>query len=378
MISFQTAKEFLLASWHNRRVAIPPTVFLVGPPGIGKSSVPAAAVKEMGPNAQLEVLDLTSRSPEDIGGLPFRDGGQTKYSPQEWAVRLSQPDAIGCLVFDDLPAATSATAAAVRQVVLDRRLNGVTLSPGVLIVVTGNRREDQAYAITLPSHFRNAVCIMELEPQFDPWAAWFIEQGGDPAIIGFLRWRPNMFSTGPGDADTRGRFATPRSWTMLSSCLPAAERARCVSDTVAGYVGEGVAVEFMAYRNMVMNLPPISDVFANPQAAIPNPKELMGSPDKVIAITTGLSHHAVQLVRAASSETPTLSPHRNPASLAVMQQFFGALSWMVGSDFEHGASAIVAYSALGGSRDLLEVSAKNTENPHIASMLQDIRSAVAS
>jgi len=61
-----------------------------------------------------------------------------------------------------------------------------------------------------------------------------------------------------------------------------------------------------------------------------------------------------------------------------MQQFFGALSWMVGSDFEHGASAIVAYSALGGSRDLLEVSAKNTENPHIASMLQDIRSAVAS
>lgn len=371
MISFQTASDFLLACWRARKVAPLPTVFLIGPPGIGKTSVPLAVVAEMGPDAQIEVLDLTSRLPEDIGGLPFREGGKTCYSPQDWAVRLSRPDAVGCLVFDDLPAASAATAAAVRQIVLDRRIHDVVLAPGVLIVVTGNRREDLAGAMTLPSHFRNAVCILEMEPQFAKWSQWFTAQGGNPAIISFLHSRPALFSTTPSKADTRGRFATPRSWTMLSACLPAAERAGCVEDVVMGYVGEGAGVEFMAFFRTVANLPPINQIFHDPRGTIPNPKTTLNNPDRVIAVTTGLSLLAVQQTTQAAKTSGKMA-HRSAEALHIFDQFCTALSWVVGENVEHGAAAILSFSTLGGSNDLLQVYAAQA-SPAVRPMLQDIK-----
>lgn len=372
MITFQAATDFLLAVWKNRNKVLPPTIFLIGPPGIGKTSVPAAVIPHMGPTAQLEVLDLTSRLPEDIGGLPFREGGLTRYSPQEWAVRFSQPDAVGCIVFDDLPAASAATAAAVRQVVLDRRINGVTLAPGVLVVVTGNRREDMAGAMTLPSHFRNSVCMLEMSAQLAPWSAWFAAHGGDPTILSFLSWRPALFSTSPSEADRRGRFATPRTWTMLSSHLPSAEQAGCVNDVVEGYVGEGACMEFVAFRQTVMGLPAIQDIFMNPRVSLPTPKETLNSPDRIVAVTTGLGHHAVMQV--AKMKKGGVPAHRNPDALEAMGRFFDAVAWVTGDDVEHAAAAVVAYSTLGGSKDLLQVF--GSANPEVNTMLRRIRAIV--
>lgn len=375
MISFQGAKAFMTATWRNRGKAPPPTVFLLGPPGIGKSAIPAEVVQSMGPDALFEVLDLTSRSPEDIGGLPFREGGQTCYSPQAWAKRMSAPDAVGVVVFDDLPAASAATAAAVRQVVLDHRINGTTLAPGILVVVTGNRREDLSGASLLPAHFRNAVCTLEIEAQFEPWCSWFIAHGGDPAIAGFLRWKPSLFSTLPKDADAQGRFATPRSWTMLSSCLPAAEEARCIPDIVAGFVGEGAALEFVAFQSTIASLPPIADVFKNPEGVLPNPQESLDTPDRIIAVTTGLGYHAAALVKEALAVPGAPSASRNPRVLATLDKLFVALSWVVKDQVEHVASAVMAFTSGGGTRDAL--AAYGLSNPSATrAVLDHIRTAL--
>lgn len=387
MITFKTAKQFLWKTWMTRQVGVPmPTVFLVGPPGIGKSAVATEVARDMTellrlkkePDALLEILDLTSRAPEDIGGLPFRDpSGVTRYSPQDWAWRLSQPGAKGVLVFDDLPAASAATAAAVRQVVLDRRVNGLNLSPDVLIIVTGNRREDMSGAMTLPAHFRNAVCTLELEAQFEPWCEWFLSNGGNMTIASFLQWKPGLFSTLPKDADKIGRFATPRSWTLLSRSLEAAQEAGCTSDVVGGFVGSGVSVEFMAFMAVTQNLPKIVDIFNDPKGAIPNPAEVLNSPDKLISVTSGLGFYTTSEVRRIEKDLPyTVSVHRTPEAQAVMSKFIKSVAWVARSEAEHVASALTAYTTAGGPYDLIRLFNQGQKDEDVTRVLQIIRSAV--
>jgi hypothetical protein len=371
-VSFQEAQRFLLATWQNRDKVTPPTVFLIGPPGIGKSAVPAAVVKDMGPNAQLVVLDLTSRLPEDIGGLPFRDGGQTCYSPQEWAWRMSQPDAVGCIVFDDLPAASSATAAAVRQIVLDRRINGTVIAPGVLIVVTGNRREDLSGALTLPAHFRNAVCILEMEPKFDSWCTWFVDRGGDPTILSFLRWRPGAFSSTPDKADARGRFATPRSWTLLANSLPAAKQAQCLPQIVMGFVGEGSCTEFMAFHETVSQLPDMGELFRNPKQIMPKPQDILTTPDRLVAVSNGLTYVLIRELKTVKREGQPI--YKSEDAVQLMTQWFKALHWVISDNVEYAAAAISDYMSMGGSHDLLRVCVHAEKNKAVTKLMDNIRS----
>ena len=76
------------------------SILLSGPPGIGKTALAEAVGVAMGPDAQghepiVEVRDLCSHLPEDLLGLPWREGDMTIYAPPAWLRRLSgvrQPD----------------------------------------------------------------------------------------------------------------------------------------------------------------------------------------------------------------------------------------------------------------------------------------------
>lgn len=374
MITFDRACRFLHTLWRNRNQAPPPTVFLMGPPGIGKTALLTDVAKRMGPEAVVEILDLTSRSPEDIGGLPFRENGETRYSPQSWAIRMSKPDAVGCLVFDDLPAATSATAIAVRQVVLDRRVHDVRLAPGILIVVTGNRREDMAGAMTLPSHFRNSICTLELEPDFSSWSSWFLSNGGVSDIPAFLRWKPDMFAMLPKQADTLGRFATPRTWTLFSKSLPSALESNCVSEVAAGFLGEGVACEYLSFREVLFGLPDPEWVYQNPKEAIPNPKAVLSSPDKLIAICSNIGHHAA--IESKRVNLGGLSPHKHPDMIRCVDLMFRAVAWCIGDNVEYAAAALSAFNAAGGSMNVVQVYTHNNPPAEVYAMVQQFRNAL--
>lgn len=353
-MDFASAVSFASACWDNRHVTPPPTILFLGPPGIGKTTAAYNLARHMGENAFVEVLDLTSMLPEDINGLPYRENGVTRYSPQAWAARCAAPGACGVLVFDDLPAASPAVAAAVRQVVLERRVRDQPLSSDVLVMVTGNRREDAAGASVLPSHFRNAVCIVEMTVDADGWGKWFLQNGGDPLVYGFLRWKPSMLSMLPKEADKKGSFATPRSWAMLSRHLPAARTAGCVSEMVSGFVGEGVAGELSTYLASVDGLPPIRDIFNDPKGTVPTPEDFADSPDRMMAIVTGLSH--LTAMETNKSRMRQGAPYRmseDDYTLALAAQGFTALGWIVQKRFEYMATAIHTYDAAGGHPDVL-------------------------
>ena len=243
-------------------------------------------------DAVCEVRDLSSSLPEDLGGLPYRDGDTTRYAPPVSIRRICEPGAYGVFVLDDLPAAPTAVQVASRQISLEHRVHDHVISPQVMIIVTGNRREDKSAASTLPAHFRNSVLLYTIEPDFKKWESWAHESGVDQLITQFLTFRPAHFSRLPADADAQGAFATPRTWVMLSQELKVARKLDTLRATAAGLVGDGVATELVAFELVRTQLVAPEKVLANPESALPD-RTILNSPDRMYAMVTGLADAAI-------------------------------------------------------------------------------------
>ena len=167
------------------------------------------------------------------------------------------------------------------------------IAPGVMIVVTGNRREDKSAASTLPAHFRNSVMILTVEPDFKRWETWYHDQGYDSLVTQFLTYRSAHFSHLPADADANGAFATPRTWSMLGRLIATGRKTGTLRDMAAGLVGEGVTTELMAFELVRSQLVAPEKVLIDPEGALPNPKATLNSPDRMIAMVTGLADAAI-------------------------------------------------------------------------------------
>jgi len=302
-MNFDKITQQMFESWKHavENDLIPQTYCLLGAPGIGKTSacrdlarLMTEYMAEIGNKTQAvcEVRDLSSSLPEDLGGLPMRDGDVTRYAPPVMIHRVCEPGAYGVLVLDDLPAAPTAVQVASRQISLEHRVHDHEISRKVMIIVTGNRREDKSAASTLPAHFRNSVMLVTVEPDFKRWETWAHERGVDQLITQFLTYRPSHFSRTPADADQQGAFATPRTWSMLANLLGVARKLDTLRETAAGLVGDGVATELVAFELVRSQLVAPDKVLSNPEQALPD-RSILNSPDKMIAMVTGLADAAI-------------------------------------------------------------------------------------
>ena len=344
---------------------------ILGKPGIGKSAATRGIASRIADHLARRVLDLvehpdfsgsveefvlfyaadlSSFLPEDLGGLPRTVersvGGHpmlvTDYAAASWLAPFCIPGAVGVLCLDDLPAAAPAVQVAARQMVLDRRIGQKRLSDGVLVVVTGNRREDKAGATTLPSHFRNVVQLLNLDTDgiaFEGWQQWYGSTGFAPVIPSFLTFRPGRWSMTPADADAKGSYATPRSWAKLGEVFGPAKGAGVLREVAAGLVGEGVAVEFLAYLTTRSQLVDPAKVLNDPKGSVPDPGTILSTPDKMSAMVTGLAEVAGA---QASSKDKELR-------LTATVRFVRALGWVTQSNREFISTGFHTFFANGGN-----------------------------
>lgn len=345
------------------------SILLSGPPGIGKTALAEEVGRRMaqiaGPDPIIEVRDLCSHLPEDLLGLPWRDGQATFYAPPTWLHRLSQPGARGVLVLDDLGAASPAVQTAAFKLVLQRSTGDCKLADGVKIIATTNRKEDKSGATVLPAALRNRCCIAELDVDANEWCLWATQNKVPGDVVAFIRFKPGSLSRLPKDADERGAFATPRTWEMVGRSLDAAKTFDSVYDVSAGLLGEGNAVEFTAFVKLRGEIPDPKAVLLEPKKHLPNPPRAT-EPDRLVAIVTALAEHAAPI-----------SMEQSKLGKQMPDLFLRAVAHATQNGREYASAGILTYAANNGNvNGLIKAATAGKNDPELAPFLSHLQAAL--
>lgn len=235
-------------------------VFMWGPPGIGKSDI----VKQIGEEQHREVIDvrLSLWEPTDIKGIPYFDSNANTMSWAPPAELPTDPDSTAILFLDELNSAAPATQAAAFQLVLNRRVGTYILPQGVSIVAAGNRESDKGVTYRMPAPLANRFVHLELKHDFEDWQEWAVNNKVHEQVVGYIGFaKQDLYDFDP--KSTSRAFATPRSWSFVSELLKDDDlNEGTLTDLVAGAIGEGLAVKFMAHRKVAKQMPKPEDILS--------------------------------------------------------------------------------------------------------------------
>lgn len=255
----RSAKRAIRRAFKARR-----PLFLWGPPGIGKSDIMNQLGEEM--NAHVIDVRLPLWEPTDLKGIPYFDSTNNKMA---WAPPLELPDEalakkhkIIILFFDELNSAAPAVQAAAYQLILNRRVGTYHLPKNVLMVAAGNREGDRGVTYRMPTPLTNRFIHLDMRVDFDDWLQWAADNKLHKDVVGYLSFsKKDLYDFDPKSSSRA--FATPRSWSFVSELLfDDDEDENTLTDLIAGSVGEGLAVKFMAHRKISSKMPKPEDILS--------------------------------------------------------------------------------------------------------------------
>jgi hypothetical protein len=253
------ARKSLLKAFKVQR-----PLFLWGPPGIGKSELVEGITNELG--GLMIDLRLGQMEPTDIRGIPFynKDSGK-----MDWAPPVELPDEetasqypIVVLFLDELNSAAPSVQSAAYQLILNRRIGKYILPKNVVMVAAGNRESDKGVTYRMPTPLANRFIHQEMKVDFASYQTWAVLNGIHKDVVGYLSFaKQDLYDF---DAKSASRaFATPRSWTFVSQLLDDEDSDDdTLTNLVAGTVGEGLAVKFMAHRKVAGRMPKPEDILS--------------------------------------------------------------------------------------------------------------------
>ena len=252
------AKKSLLKAFQVKR-----PLFLWGPPGIGKSELVEGITNDL--NGLMIDLRLGQMEPTDIRGIPFYNKDIGKM---DWAPPVELPDEetaaqypIVVLFLDELNSAAPSVQSAAYQLILNRRIGKYKLPDNVVMVAAGNRESDKGVTYRMPTPLANRFIHQEMKVDFPSWLEWAVNNRIHKDVVGYLSFaKQDLYDF---DAKSASRaFATPRSWTFVSQLLDDASDDDTTMNLIAGTVGEGLAVKFMAHKKVAGKMPNPADILS--------------------------------------------------------------------------------------------------------------------
>jgi len=250
------ARRSILTAFKAQR-----PIFLWGPPGIGKSELVEGITQDLG--GYMIDLRLGQMEPTDIRGIPFYNKDLGKM---DWAPPVELPDAelasqypVVVLFLDELNSAPASVQAAAYQLILNRRIGKYVLPDNVVMVAAGNRESDKGVTYRMPTPLANRFVHQEMKVDFASWQDWAVNHKIHKDVVGYLSFaKQDLYDF---DAKSASRaFATPRSWSFVSQLLDDQVDDETLTNLIAGTVGEGLAVKFMAHRKIASKMPAPRDI----------------------------------------------------------------------------------------------------------------------
>ena len=258
-VTSNQARKSLLKAFKVQR-----PLFLWGPPGIGKSELVEGITNELG--GLMIDLRLGQMEPTDIRGSPFynKDSGK-----MDWAPPVELPDEemasqypIVVLFLDELNSAAPSVQSAAYQLILNRRIGKYRLPKNVVMVAAGNRESDKGVTFRMPTPLANRFLHQEMKVDFSSWQQWAVLNNIHKDVVGYLSFAKQDLYDFDAKSSSRA-FATPRTWTFVSELLEDDDGDDdTITNLVAGTVGEGLAVKFMAHRKVAGRMPKPEDILS--------------------------------------------------------------------------------------------------------------------
>lgn len=260
-------------------------------PGMGKTSI----VQKIAEENSLEYLDIrmSYRDPVDLGGLITTNSNKTKASYIPFDIFPVENDPIPAgkkgwlLNLDEFNSAPAAVQAACYKLVLDKAVGEFKLHPNVAIACTGNLATDNAIVEELSTAMQSRLIHIQIHSDLDVWSSWAVKNKIDPRIIGYLGWQPqNLNNFNPEHSDLT--FACERTWEFASKLIIGKKlNTYEIKELLAGTVGKGTALEFVAYSDIYAKLPTKDDIINNSSYTIPT------EPSTLYAFSSMLMHYIV-------------------------------------------------------------------------------------
>lgn len=284
-----------LLAFLSRTIAARIPVLITGAPGIGKSDIVAQAAADA--DADLILSHPAVADPTDAKGLPWVTTDTTKKTAVTRATflpfgELQQAiDARTPTVWflDDLGQASPAVQASYMQLLLARRVNGHALPECVTFIAATNRRTDRAGVSGILEPVKSRFgSIVELTPDLDDWCTWAIDADVAPELIAFLRFKSDLLCAFSATNDLTNS-PVPRTWSHVNQLLKLQLNASVQQQALSGAVGEGAAIELLAFLKLAARLPSIDQILIDPKS-VAVPKQ----PAVLYALASALAYRTTE------------------------------------------------------------------------------------
>lgn len=188
---------------------------LIGPHGLGKSEIAAAAAEALGIDCISR--DLSLMEPPDLVGLPKiieKNGSPaTAFLPPEFLPRETGRG--GFLLIEEINRAPRYMQACCLELLTRRALNSYVLPKGWTPICCINPKDDGYVVDLLDAALMSRFMQLPVCANINSWAIWADANGIHPKVVEYVTSVPNSLDEQQGGSN-------PRSWTYASRTLQAA------------------------------------------------------------------------------------------------------------------------------------------------------------
>lgn len=235
-------------------------VFLMGPPGIGKTAIMEQIAQEL--DVCLVSYSMTHHTRQSALGLPFiekkvfngKEYQVSEYTMSEIIASVYETMEAtgkkeGILFLDEINCVSETLAPTMLQFLQCKTFGNQAVPGGWVIVAAGNPPEYNKNVREFDLVTLDRVRRIDIEPKLSVWQDYARAHRLHPAVTAYLELRPQHFYKIENDVDGV-QFVTARGWEDLSAYLQAADRLALPVDE--GVIGQylrhpEVARDFAAY-----------------------------------------------------------------------------------------------------------------------------------
>ena len=238
-------------------------VFLVGPPGIGKTAIMEQIASELG--VGLLSYSMTHHTRQSAIGLPFishKEYAGKEYSITEYTMSeiiasvydLMESSGVneGILFLDEINCVSETLSPLMLQFLQYKVFGRHRVPEGWIVVTAGNPPEYNDSVREFDVVTLDRLKKIEVEPNLDVWREYAYQVGIHPAIMTFLDIKKAYFYSVETTIEGKS-FVTPRGWEDLSKMLYLFEQniLKVDEDLIIQYLqNRKIAKEFAVYYDL--------------------------------------------------------------------------------------------------------------------------------